>query len=340
MDRKFIKVKRTKKNFKGLSKKLTAKDLSRLKSMYIPPAYKTLYLSNNPANKVQLIAEDAKGRNQYFYNPEYTSRSDTRKYKALRSLVSIADKIEKDNHEQINRIHSGLSSSTAKSINDNDYIHIIIWLLINNNFRIGNIKYDKLYNSSGITTLKPSHFKFVNSGSSSCNKYCQVSFIGKKGVENTGNITDKRMIDIIRKLKMRYGKHNNVDYIFARDNGTLIRSDDITGYFNDKFNVKVTPKMFRTYYANYHMLDYLQNHAKISDDEYNNLTDKRKQSYLKKQIGEYVANHLHNTPSICRSKYINNKLLNKVIANPNYYSNLGNKKETNNIHEQLKRFIG
>lgn len=339
MDKKFIKVKRTKKNFKGVSKKLTAKDLSRLKSMYIPPAYKTLYLSNNPANKVQLIAEDTKGRNQYFYNPDYTSRSDTRKYKALRSLVSIADKIEADNVAQINRIHTGLSRATTKSINDNDYIHIIIWLLINNNFRIGNIKYDKLYNSSGITTLKPSHFKFIKSGHGSYNGYCQVSFIGKKGVENKGYINDKKMIDIIRKLKMRYGKHNNVDYIFARDNGSLFRSNDITEYFNYKFNVKVTPKMFRTYYANYHMLDYLQNHAKLlTNDEYNNLTDKRKQSYLKKEIGEYVAKRLHNTPSVCRSKYINNKLLDKIIANPNYYSGLGDKK--NSIHVQLKRFIG
>ena len=108
LERNFIKVKRTKKNFKGLTKKLNNNELNRLRNMYIPPAYKTIYLSNNPNNKVQLVAEDNKGRNQYFYNPDYTSRSDKRKYKDLRGLVSIADKIELDNNKNINNIYNKL----------------------------------------------------------------------------------------------------------------------------------------------------------------------------------------------------------------------------------------
>jgi DNA topoisomerase-1 len=336
-NRNYIKVKKTKKAFKGLSEKLTVKDLSRLQTIYIPPAYKTLYLNKNPTNKVQLIAKDIKGRNQYFYNPEYTSKSDKRKYKALQSLVAVAEKIETDNKLQINRIFTTLSK-TGK-IDDTDYIHIIIWLLINNNFRIGNIKYDKLYNSSGITTLKPSHFKF-NKG----NKVCYISFIGKKGVENNAEIKDNKIIKILHNLKMRYGKHNNIDYIFSKGNGSLIKSDDITNYFNNKFNAKITPKMFRTYYANYHMLDYLQSVLDIKNNsEYNSLnSEKRKISYMKSKISEYVAERLHNTPSVCRNKYINNKLLNKVITNPHYYSGLG-KNDIGpklSIHQQLQRFIG
>jgi DNA topoisomerase-1 len=333
----FIKIKKTKKNFNGINHKLTKKDIDRLKNIYIPPAYKTLYLSKNTNNKIQLIAEDNKGRNQYFYNSDYTSKSDIRKYKALRSLVSIAEKIEYDNKLQINRIFTTLSK-TGK-IDDTDYIHIIIWLLINNNFRIGNIKYDKLYNSSGITTLKPSHFKFNKT-----NKSCNISFIGKKGVENNAEITDNKIITILHNLKMRYGNHNNIDYIFAKGNGSLIKSEDITNYFNNKFNAKITPKMFRTYYANYHMLDYLQSELNLKNNiEYNSLnTNKRKISYMKNKISEYVAERLHNTPTVCRNKYINGKLLNKVITNPHYYSGLGKNaigpKLT--IHQQLQRFIG
>ena len=142
---------------------------------------------------------------------------------------------------------------------------------------------------------------------------------------------------------MKYGKHNNVDYMFAKSNGSLVKSEDITDYFNNKFNVKVTPKMFRTYYANYHMLDYLQNYANLkSNEEYKKLSDTRKKSFMKKAIGDYVSKKLHNTPSICRSKYINNKLLEKVIVNPYYYSALGKKTGSKNIsvHEQLHKFIG
>jgi DNA topoisomerase I len=336
IDKNFLKIKKTKKNFKGITKKLTVKDLNRLKSIYIPPAYKTIYLSRNTVNKVQLIAEDDKGRNQYFYNHEYISNSDKRKYNALRSFVSVAEKIEKDNQKQINRIYkqSNKTSKTKESINYDDYIHIIIWLLINNNFRIGNIKYDKLYNSNGITTLKPAHFTFKNSN-------CIISFIGKKGVENNAVITDNKIINIIKKLKLKYGKHNNIEYIFANNNGSLVKSKNISDYFKNKFGVKITPKMFRTYYANYHMLNFLQNKINLTDKncKYTTLkTDKQKSSYLKTIIGDYVSNRLHNTPTVCRNKYINNKLLSKVIYNPHYYSNLNNK--SNNIHSQLKRFIG
>jgi DNA topoisomerase-1 len=325
MDKKYIKVYKTKKNFNGLSQKLTLKDIKRLKNMYIPPAYKTLYLSKNPKNKVQLIAEDDKGRNQYFYNPEYTSKSDNRKYKALRSLVSIAEKIENDNKDNISRIFTKLSK--GKEVDENDYIHIIIWLLINKHFRIGNIKYDKLYNSSGITTLKPCHFKISNNA-------LNISFIGKKGVENNTIINDTKLIAIIKNIKKRY-VNNNINYIFAKSNGSLIKGEDITKYFNNNLGVpNITPKMFRTYYANYHMLDYLQ--SGIKKDEYDNLTEKRRSSYLKKVISEYVASKLHNTPAVCRNKYINNKLLEKITSNPNYYSSLSDK----NIHQQLKHFIG
>lgn len=326
----FIKIHKTKKNFKGIDKKLTVKDLNRLKAMYIPPAYKTIYLHNNPNNKVQLIAEDNKGRNQYFYNPEYISRGELRKYKALRDLVAVMDKITADNNKHISRI------SSSNSINDDDLKHIVINMLLNNNFRIGNLKYDKLYNSSGITTLRVEHLR-----NDSINDNMKIEFIGKKGVVNIDEITCpkmKKILNLMKKKSQKNKESNTERYLFIKNNGGLITSDDVSNYLKEKYNAKITPKMFRTYNANYYMLYYIQN--KMDMKEYDSLsTDSKKKAYVKKAIGEYVSGRLHNTPAVCRSKYINGKLMEKIINNPRYYSNLGNGSDSN-IHNQLKKFIG
>lgn len=334
---KFIKFKKTKKNYIREDKKITKKDLNRLKALYIPPAYKTIYLSKNENNKVQLIAEDKAGRHQYFYKPDYISRSDNRKYKALKSLVNIAENIETDNNTAINKIYNKFRNNTNNNktilLNNNELINIIIWLLINCNFRIGNLKYDKLYNSTGITTLKGKHLKPVMMQKNSMDENIEVRFIGKKGVINNSIIDNKKIIFILNKIK----NNNNNNYLFMKeDNSSLITSNDITKYFNEKYNnVNITPKMFRTYYANYHMLNYVFNHFQKDKEDFIKLTDKRKKSYIKKKIANYVSNKLHNTPNICLKKYINYKLLEKISNNIN---NMIKKKD--NIHIVLKKFIG
>lgn len=334
---KFIKFKKTKKNYIREDKKITKKDLNRLKSIYIPPAYKTIYLSKNENNKVQLIAEDKAGRHQYFYKPDYISRSDNRKYKALKSLVNIAENIETDNNTAINKIYNKFRNNTNNKktivLNNNELINIIIWLLINCNFRIGNLKYDKLYNSTGITTLKGKHLKPVIMQQNNKDENIEVRFIGKKGVINNSIIDNKKIIFILNKIK----NNNNNNYLFMKeDNSSLITSNDITKYFNEKYNdVNITPKMFRTYYANYHMLNYVFNHFQKDKEDFTKLTDKRKKSYIKKNIANYVSNKLHNTPNICLKKYINYKLLEKISNNIN---NMIKKKD--NIHIVLKKFIG
>lgn len=329
LNRNFIKIKKTKKHFRGINNKLTAKNVNRLRNMYIPPAYKTIYLSRNPNNKVQLIAEDGKGRNQYFYNPEYVSRGDKRKYRALKSLVNIAEKLETDNHKNIKQIHEKLVKHNQQ-IDDNMLYDIIIWLLINTHFRIGNQKYDKLYNSTGITTLKKKHFQ---AGEGDAAGAMKVKFIGKKGVENKAKIANDEIVGILGRLMEKADGNNG--YIFRKSNDSVIKGEDISGYLREKYNVSVVPKMFRTYYANYHMMDFIQNVFDMENPEFIDLKEKRRVSHLKKKISEYVAQHLNNTASVCRTKYIHNGLMNKIISNPRYYSNLDN-----SIHQQLKKYIG
>ena len=62
---------KTHKSFHIINNKvvINKKLISRLDSIYIPPAYKDLVVAKSESNKIQIIGTDNKGRRQYIYNP-------------------------------------------------------------------------------------------------------------------------------------------------------------------------------------------------------------------------------------------------------------------------------
>ena len=182
--RKFIPLEKTIKNNKckylSKGKKLTKKHTERLDKLYIPPAYQNLLLAKSPNNKVQVIGEDAYGRKQYIYNTSHVQKVEKRKYDKLQQLLPIISQIENDTQCTIETIYQSLqkikliphpdrkwsSYSTENNtqiielnqgLTKNELIQIVIFLLITTNLRIGCMKYYKLYNSYGLTTLLPEH---------------------------------------------------------------------------------------------------------------------------------------------------------------------------------------
>ena len=308
---------KTKKQFHIINDKvITDKDLiKRIESIYIPPAYKDLVIAKSENNKIQAIGTDARGRRQYIYNPKYTKKRNERKYDDVMELGKSIIKIEKDNECMLNTL-------TNKKYEEwdlpNDYIPIIIYMLKMYHFRIGNECYTKDNNSYGITTLKKEHIHFLPN-----NKF-KIEFIGKKGIVNT--YTDNNLL-ISKLLKQLIENASNDDFLFKYNHinqhnnektHQLITPDHIHSFFQDKYNAYITPKMFRTWYGNYHMIHYLKELFK---------EDKLKKRMLKSEVrelitncSEHVSNKLNNTPTVSKKSYIDNKILDLVIKNPYHFS--------------------
>ena len=244
---------KTKKKFHIINDKvITDKDLiKRIESIYIPPAYKELVIAKSENNKIQAIGTDTRGRRQYIYNPKYTKKRNERKYDDVMELGKSIIKIEKDNECMLNTL-------TNKKYEEwdlpNDYIPIIIYMLKMYHFRIGNECYTKDNNSYGITTLKKEHIHFLPN-----NKF-KIEFIGKKGIVNT--YTDNNLL-ISKLLKQLIENASNDDFLFKYNHinqhnnektHQLITPEHIHSFFQDKYNAYITPKMFRTWYGNYHMI--------------------------------------------------------------------------------------
>ena len=66
--------------------------------------------------------------------------------------------------------------------------------------------------------------------------------------------------------------------------------------------------MFRTWYANYHLLSYL-NKLKGSINKHNTELKKKEINSLISSGTKYVSNKLNNTPTISKKSYINPKFI-------------------------------
>jgi len=334
--RKFIPIKRTRKTSKvflhtGTSKILRGELKARLDHLYIPPAYNNVYLAKSPSSKVQVIGEDVAGRKQYIYHVRHKAGLERRKYSDLAELGEYISQIEADNNLALAKLTSGQISDSI--LTKDQLIQIMIYMLRTYHFRIGNRVYAEKYGSHGLSTLTARHFKKAPN-------QVTIDFIGKKGVRNTTKEVTPMGLRIIARLlahnkgmELSHGK-KQAEFIYSYESQppivgdklgvALLTSEDIQDFFKSAYRTKtspegiyVTPKMFRTWYANYHLLEYLQGLAK--DPEVKSMTAKQIGRKIKGEVGEFVSRHLNNTPAICKKNYINNRLLSAIIETPKKY---------------------
>ena len=293
---------KTKKNINHIytdknGKRVSKKTIQPYLKMYIAPAYDNVKINKNMNAKVLAIGYDERDRPQYIYNTKCIKSRGKNKFKKL-------IKFGKEYNNIMKRIENDYKS---KEDNKNKQIAIILKLIMDCNFRIGNDKYTKENNSFGVSTLLGKHIK-TNDG-------IVVDFVGKKGVKNTCKIVDPKMKSNLRTKKKKYKNTENIFQYTKDGHNYTVKGDDVNEYLGE-----YTTKNFRTWSANILLITHLlKEKCKIKDGI------------------EYVAKKLHHTPSICKSNYIDPKLLEKYEKNPEkfceYFKGNVNKRFTKHLSE-------
>lgn len=311
---------------------IDTKKINRFNGLYIPPAYINVKVAKSPKHKIQAIGEDTRGRKQYIYHPDFVRELSQRKYDNITKLSNKIVEIETNNDRTIRDIVSRCHLDSEKLKYPDDYFPIIIMLLLKYHFRIGSHKYEKENNSYGIITLLKDHIKLLEG-----NKYC-IEFVGKKGIVNKVIDIDKTIYGILRLLVQQ---KNNDDHLFCyldEKNKRFVNSDDIKTYLYNKYNSNITPKMFRTWYANYYLLSYLRDlYDKKSELIGSNMNQKQKKALIK-NCAIFVSEKLNNTPGICKKSYINGNLLEIISNDPiPFVRKIPNEKDK--LHDYLRKLI-
>ena len=278
------------KNGKRANKSVIDKALS---GLYLPPAHDNVKINLNKKDKVLAIGYDVKGRAQYTYNKKFTESTSKAKYKHMIEFGMSYKKI-------INQINKDLYT---EGDNKNKQIAMILKLVIDCCFRIGNDKYTRENKSYGVSTLLSDHVKVTSDN-------IKISFNGKKGVENTCSFKDKKLSRELKRKKRTLHKKDRI-FTYRNDNCYChVTSSDVNRYLK-KFG-NFSTKNFRTWNAN---IEFITQIVKLDINNPNQTT-------IKKNINDsikLVADKLHNTSSVCKSNYIDPVLIDKYSTDPHYF---------------------
>lgn len=246
----------------------------------VPPAYPFAQI-NLTGKDLLAKCRDDKDRLQYIYYQEAQKKKNFVKYCKLLSPL-----------HRLQKLIGFINKTSTNDENDEDkVISLIILLMSTCHFRIGNEKFEKKYNSYGITTLHRDHFKFGQ-------KDLLIKFKGKKGVENKCKIRSTN--SLYHQLQEQYNisKNSGLPYVFTLKD-KKITSRDVNKFLQEK--IGINSKDLRTYFANILFINEVRNDLNIC--KFETLSQTARKRVIREKI-EKVADKLHHTVAICKNSYI------------------------------------
>ena len=257
------------------------KELKRILSLAIPPAYRDVWICTRARGHLQATGRDARGRKQYRYHPQWREVRDGAKFERM---VAFGDALP--------RLRRRLKSDLAlPGLRREKVLAVIVSLLDATRIRIGNAEYARTNKSFGLTTLRNRHVSFIRDGRAVLN------FRGKGGVQHDIVIDDRRIAQIMRKCQELPGQHL-FQYIADEGHRCPVDSGAVNEYLHETMGGDFTAKDFRTWGATLHAITLLA--CTPLPDNLSERACKRGISLVVKQVAE----RLRNTPAVCRKSYI------------------------------------
>lgn len=260
-------------------------DLHRIRDLRIPPAWTDVWVSADPAARVQAIGRDRAGRDQYLYHPRHVAERERHKTdRVLRFAAALP------------RLRRAVARDLRRPGLPREKVHAAIARILSNCFlRPGSAAYADENGSYGIATLRRRHVTV--SGDT-----VVFDFRGKSGQPQHAELADARVARIVRELLKLPGaevfKWRNAD-------GTLadVRRRTINAYIKEVMGERFSAKDFRTWAGTLVCACALA-HAGVEPGESRAARNRKRVAAVRD-----TAAVLGNTPAVCRSAYIQPRVL-------------------------------
>ncbi|MBV9234022.1 MAG: DNA topoisomerase IB [Candidatus Eremiobacteraeota bacterium] len=257
------------------------RELQRIKSLAVPPAYTHVWISPVHNGHIQATARDARGRKQYRYHKRWREVRDEAKYQRLAAFGHALPKIRK----------AVAADMAGKELSRRKVLAAVVTLLDITGIRIGNEEYAKTNNSFGLTTLRTRHVRLRGS-------QVRLRFKGKTGREHLIKLDDARLARTIKRCRDLPGEEL---FTYVDETGEInsISSDDVNEYIREIAGEDFSAKDFRTWIGTVECIAALGEAAQ-------HLTAAKHNINL--ALG-HVATRLGNTPAVCRRAYVHPAVL-------------------------------
>lgn len=267
-----------------------------INKLVIPPAYRDVTIFYEPTPKILFEGFDDKGRKQQIYSAAHKKKSSKAKFCHLIAFGNALPKIESDMKSYINN----------KKLSKNKIIALIIRIVITCGFRVGNLKYQKLYGSFGISNIFKEHISLSG-------KNLVIKFVGKKGVINECVVTDSNIVtEILALIAQKKPK----DYVFTYNGSDgdmqVIKAVEINKWLKT-YDKNITSKFFRTWDTNILFIESMR-----SKDDPVKLTETARKKNIVESM-KLISRQINNTPAICKKEYLHSDLTDLYIKQPRKY---------------------
>ena len=260
-----------------------AKELSRIRSLAIPPAYTDVWICPSPNGHIQATGRDARGRKQYRYHPKWREVRDETKFGRMLGFSQALPKIRA-------RLERDLS---LPGLPREKVLATVVRLLECTCIRVGNDEYAKSNRSYGLTTLQDRHVEISGSN-------LRFEFRGKSGKTHKVDLNDRRLARIVERCQDLPGE-DLFQYLDDDNVRQTIGSGDVNEYIREISGQEFTAKDFRTWAGTLLAIEALTKIGSFS-------TQRNAKSNVLKAIDQ-VAEQLNNTRSVCRKYYVHPAVL-------------------------------
>lgn len=260
--------------------------LDRVRSLAIPPAWEEVWICPDPLGHIQATGVDAAGRKQYLYHDRWQRRRAERKFESMRQFAVALPQLRRSANRDLRL--DGMPRRRA--------LACAVRLLDLGFFRIGGEEYAETNESYGIATILREHVS-ISDGE------VVFDFPAKSGQRRVQSIRDSAARQAIETMRRR--RSGPEDLLAFRENGAWhdVRSEEVNDYIQEEIGEDFSAKDFRTWHGT--VLAAIELAAEPAP---------RSKAGTKSAINaavKRVAEVLGNTPAVCRSSYIDPRVLDR-----------------------------
>jgi DNA topoisomerase I len=264
------------------------KELARIRSLAIPPAYTDVWICPNPNGHIQATGRDARGRKQYRYHPKWREVRDETKFGRMLAFSEVLPRVRKRVDRDLGR--SGLPREKV--------LATVVRLLECTSIRVGNDEYARANRSFGLTTLQDRHVEISGSN-------LRFEFRGKSGKVHQVSLSDRRLARIVQRCQSLPGEDL---FQYVDDDGVrqTVGSGDVNDYIREISGQEFTAKDFRTWAGTILAVAALT--------EVGAWASQREAKANVLRAIDRVAEQLNNTRAVCRKYYVHPAVFDAYLA--------------------------
>ena len=256
-----------------------AEALERIRSLGVPPGWQEVRVSPSPRSALQAIGLDAAGRVQRVYSPAFRAGRERRKFEKVVRFGEHLALLRRRTNEDIER--EGLPREKV--------LAVVVGLINDLNFRVGSEESVRRYRTYGVTTLRNRHLEIGPGGE------LVFTFTGKHRVRHRRLLVDEELAALMRDIKSLRGPRL-FQYLDAEGRRRAVTPRDVNDYIKAATSPEFSAKDFRTWGGTLLAAVHLAEAGACEDER-----------QLKRNVVhsvKRVAEHLGNTPKVCRSSYV------------------------------------